>query len=334
MFHMFTSPFTRAAVVAGCFAAAAGGYVATLQNSELAMPAVEATPEVLPTSAAREPELQPIAVPSATPTQDSASSGAGRRAAAVQPAPRQTAAPAARSQAPQTSRREAPPERTVAADIASPPAVTAATQQEPSAAQVPPIDHTEDDPIPPVAAAAELPAVTAQELVVATDSVIGLQLDSTITSEQARIEDNVRAHVVRDVRVDGNVAIAAGSKAVGSVTTIERGGRFKERAQLGIRFHTLELVDGTHLPITTETVYRYGDSPVRSTATKIGGGAAVGAILGGIVGGGKGAAVGAGAGAGAGTAVVMAGGRNEAAFLTGTEITARILAPVTVTIEK
>jgi hypothetical protein len=330
---MFTSPFTRAAVIAGCFAAAAGGYVATLQNSELAMPAVEATPQVLPTSSAQELDLQRIAVPSATPTPQNASSRAGTRAAAP-PASRPATAPAARSQAPQTNRKEAAPERARNADIASPPAVPGATQQEPAAAQVPPIDHTEDDPIPPLAVAVEPPAVTARELVVATDSVIGLQLDSTITSEQAQIEDDVRAHVVRDVRVDGKVAIGAGSKAVGSVMTIERGGRFKERAQLGIRFHTLELADGTRLPITTETIYRYGDSPVRGTATKIGGGAAVGAILGGIVGGGKGAAVGAGAGAGAGTAVVMAGGRSEAAFPSGTEITARILAPVTVTVEK
>jgi hypothetical protein len=58
-----------------------------------------------------------------------------------------------------------------------------------------------------------------------------------------------------------------------------------------------------------------------------------GAILGAIVGGSKGAAVGASSGAGAGTAVVMAGDRSEAVFAAGTELTARILAPVTITVE-
>jgi hypothetical protein len=91
--------------------------------------------------------------------------------------------------------------------------------------------------------------------------------------------------------------------------------------------------DGTELPITTETVYRYGDSPGKTSATKIGGGAVAGAILGAILGGSKGAAVGASSGAGAGTAVVMAGDRSEAAFPVGAEITARILAPITVTLE-
>ena len=92
--------------------------------------------------------------------------------------------------------------------------------------------------------------------------------------------------------------------------------------------------DGTELPITTESLYRYGDSPGGSTAKKIGGGAAAGAILGVILGGAKGAAIGATTGAGAGTAIVVAGDRSEAVFAAGTEVTARILSPVTVTVER
>ena len=66
----------------------------------------------------------------------------------------------------------------------------------------------------------------------------------------------------------------------------------------------------------------------------IGGGAVAGAILGAIVGGAKGAAIGATSGAGAGTAVVMAGDRSAATFQAGAELTARILSPVAVTVEK
>ncbi len=108
------------------------------------------------------------------------------------------------------------------------------------------------------------------------------------------------------------VAIPAGSRVLGSVSVVERGGKMKERARLGVRFHTVILADGTELPLQTETVFREGDSPANASAAKVGGGAIGGAILGAILGGGKGAAIGAGVGAGAGTAAVMAGGRRAA----------------------
>jgi hypothetical protein len=193
-----------------------------------------------------------------------------------------------------------------------------------------PVPYVEQQPPTPPA----MPLPVFQELVVAPDSVVGLQIESTISSEQARIEDRVDGRVIRDVRVGGDVAIPVGAQAVGVVTLVERGGKFKERARLGIRFHTLVLADGTQLPITTETIYRYGEPPGNSSAAKIGGGAVAGAILGAILGGGKGAAVGATAGAGGGTAAVVASDRNEATFAAGTDLTARILSPVTVIIEQ
>ena len=178
----------------------------------------------------------------------------------------------------------------------------------------------------------EPPAKLFQELVVPADSVIGLQIENTISSEHARIEDRVDVRVTRDVRAGDRVAIPAGSRALGSVTFVERGGKFKERARLGIRFHTLVLSDGTRVPISTDTIYRDGEAP--TSAQKIGGGAVAGAILGAIMGGAKGAAIGATAGAGAGTAVTAAGDRSAATLPAGTAVTARILSPVTVTIEE
>jgi len=170
--------------------------------------------------------------------------------------------------------------------------------------------------------------------VIARDSVIGLQTENRISSETARVEDRVDARVTRDVRVGDRVAVPAGARAIGSVSLVERGGKFKERARLGIRFHTLVLADGTRVPINTETIFRDGDAPTASSAQKVGGGAIGGAIIGAIIGGGKGAAIGAAAGAGAGSAAVVAGGRQEAVLAPGTALTARINQPVTVTVEK
>src|SRR6185436_94654 len=131
-----------------------------------------------------------------------------------------------------------------------------------------------------------------------------------VSSETARLEDEVIARVTRDVRVGDRVAIPAGAKAHGEVTLVERGAR--ERARLGVRFTSIVLADGTRLPIDTEPIYREGDSVRNENAAKIGGGAIGGAIIGGILGGAKGAAIGSAIGGGAGTAAVAAGGRNAA----------------------
>jgi hypothetical protein len=173
-----------------------------------------------------------------------------------------------------------------------------------------------------------------EELVVSADSVIGLQAETTATTERARVEDRVEARVSRDVRVHDLIAIPAGARAIGSVTLVERGGRFKERARLGIRFHTLVLADGTRVPISTETIYRSGDAPGNETAARIGGPAVAGTIIGAIIAGGKGAAIGAAAGAGAGAATVMASDRNAAVLRSGEPMTVRLTAPITVTIEQ
>jgi hypothetical protein len=169
---------------------------------------------------------------------------------------------------------------------------------------------------------------------VPAEAVIGLQLESTIPSESARVEDRVEARVTRDVRANGRVAIPSGSRVLGSVSLVERGGKMRERARLGVRFHTLILADGTEVPLQTDTFFREGDAPGNASAAKVGGGAIGGAILGAILGGGKGAAIGAGVGAGAGTAAVMAGGRRHAEIRAGSPVTVKVLSPVTVTVER
>jgi type IV secretory pathway VirB10-like protein len=191
------------------------------------------------------------------------------------------------------------------------------------------------DPPPPVVEAPPAPPVREfVEVVIPASSVIGLQLDTSLSSERARVEDRVDARVTRDVTAGGRVAIPAGSRVIGSVTLVERGGKIKERARLGVRFHTLVFADGTELPIKTEAVFREGESPSGESARKIGGAAAGGAILGAILGGGKGAVLGGAAGAAGGTAATMAGDRNPASLSAGTVITVRLTDPVSVDVEK
>jgi hypothetical protein len=172
------------------------------------------------------------------------------------------------------------------------------------------------------------------DLVVPADAVLGLQIERTVSSELARVEDRVEARVTRDVRVGDRVAIPAGSMVQGSVMEVERGGKVKEKARLGIRFHTVVLADGSRLNIKTDSVIREGTSPAGESAAKIGGAAVGGAILGAIFGGGKGAVLGGAAGAAGGTAATMAGGRNPAVLPAGTTVSVRVQQPVTVSVEK
>jgi hypothetical protein len=173
-----------------------------------------------------------------------------------------------------------------------------------------------------------------EEVTVKEDSVIGIRLDSAISTETARLEDNVTAHVARDVTVAGHTAILSGARLEGNVSVVERGGKFKDRARVGIQFHSLILADGTRIRIQTETIFREGESPTGAAASKVGASALVGSILGAVIGGKKGAAIGATTGAAAGGAAVVATTNNVLVIPAGTPLTLRMTAPVTLSVER
>lgn len=324
---------TVAVVAASCITIGAAGAFLAGRTSKTATP--EATPVADVASGAVEQSEGVIAdAPSDAPTTAApalpvaAPPPVAARANTRIETPRAVPAPA--NAAPRAPSVPRPTEQThpAVADsraIATPPTVTEAKVTQPK-----PIQPAIAEPVAPPAP----PEPRYLDLVVATDSVLGLQMESSVTSEKARVEDEVTARVTRDVRVGDRVAIPAGSVARGEVTVVERGGKLRDRARLGIRFTSVVLADGTRVPVETDTIYREGDSPTGESAAKIGGGAIGGAIIGGIFGGAKGAAIGASAGAGAGTAAVVAGGRNSATLPSGTPVTVRLTKPATVTVEE
>ena len=201
------------------------------------------------------------------------------------------------------------------------------------APDLPPLASASFDP-PNGRTGAEPAVALTEELLIPADSVIGLQIDTFVTTDHAEVEDAVAARVTRDVMVARRVAIPAGSLVNGSVVMVERGGKLKGTARLGVRFHTVVLDDGVEVPIVTETVYREGRSRGRDNAARIGGGAVAGAILGAIFGGGRGAAIGGAAGAAGGTATAAAGDAEPATLPTGTTLTVRLSRPGSVTVER
>jgi hypothetical protein len=331
----------------GCIAAAAGGgYLAARQSAAPAATAIMA-PEVAPQPEAgngstpvseSEGVIAPEAAspaPAAPPKSSEPADVTPRRNAAPRPnrvtttpASRAATAKPTRTTDTRVARAEPAPEPPPAANTPAPPTGgmwetrPAVTPQPAPAAEVEP----ETPPAPP--------APEFVELVVPSDAVLGLQIERTVSSETARVEDRVEARVTRDVRVGERVAIPAGSIVQGSVAEVERGGKIKERARLGIRFHTVVLGNGSRLAIKTDAVVREGTSPAKESAAKIGGAAVGGAILGAILGGGKGAIIGGATGAAGGTAATMAGDRNPALLPAGTTVSVRMQQPVTVTVEK
>jgi hypothetical protein len=341
---MLSNRLAFAGLAIACVAAAAGGgYFATRQN---AVP-VPASAAIAPQATSAAPAAAPLKTTQSTQPADATAADAPQKKtpAAPEPAaapknarekvsarlPEPTATRAPRATG-QVARRDQRPMDRIPSDNsvqtqAPPPAplptIAGTLSSDPAAFGA---DDRADQEPPPSAE----PQRLFEELTVPSDSVVGLQIDSTISSEHARVEDRVDGRVTRDVRVNNRVAIPAGTRAIGAVTLVERGGKFKERARLGIRFNTLVLADGTRQAISTETIYREGEPP--ASAPKVGAGAVGGAILGAILGGGKGAVIGGMAGAGAGSAAVMAGDRNAAVLQAGTTMTVRVIAPVTVTI--
>jgi type IV secretory pathway VirB10-like protein len=336
---MFSKPLAFALLAVGCLTAAAGGaYVATRHNTaDVAVaappattpppPAAEAPGAVAETEAAVTPatpspaptvkvekEEAPIAAPRrSTPAGHPIASGSrSARASTPRTAPTAERAPAPQPVAP----APLPPVASAA------PAVTSVTDPKPDFAK--PVDPQPEPPRRP----------EFEQLVLPASSVIGLQVETALSSERARLEDRVDARVTRDVLVNGRVAIPAGSRVFGSVTLVDRGGKVKGAARLGIRFHTLVLADGSEVALNTEPFYRDGESPAGDSAKKIGGATAVGAILGGILGGGKGAVIGGATGAAGGTAAAMAGDRNAAVVAAGSIVTVHLASPATIQVEK
>ena len=310
-------------LVGACIAAGAGG--AYLANRDEARPAaVTAQADapgqaVAPANPVEQSEALVTDAPAAEAPRVTPPAVAPR---VTTPRPRQVAAPDPQAPVGRTSRPAVEPASPVVTDAPRP--------SLPDAAPIEPPRITDNEASRTVEPAGPL----FDELVVAANSVIGLEIESAITSERARVEDAVAARVTRDVKVGDRVAIPAGARAQGEVTVVERGGRLKERARLGVRFTSIVLADGTRLPIETDTIYREGDSPTSESAAKIGGAAIGGAIIGGILGGAKGAAIGTAVGAGGGSAAVMAGGRNAATLPSGTPVTVRVQDPVVVTVER
>lgn len=329
---MFAKPVVAGLLAAACITAAAGGaYVAVRQN-DAARPAASQAKQAAPAPAAAPvAETEALVAP---PKPESKPPAPAVEEPVERPSPRPRVAPsAARSPQARFERRETP--RPAPASQHDTHVATPAVEREaPVVPTLPPATPPPAvvEPLPEPPPAPQQPQIV--EVVVPASSVVGLKVETSLSSETARVEDRVEARVTREVLADGRVAIPAGARVLGDVILVERGGKMKTKARLGVRFHTLVLANGSSIPFRTDAIFREGSSPGSESARKIGGAAIGGAVLGAIIGGAKGAAIGGATGAGAGSAVVMSGDRNPATLPFGTVVTVRLTSPVSLDVEK
>jgi len=135
---------------------------------------------------------------------------------------------------------------------------------------------------------------------------LSIRLVDTLDSEKSQVGDSFRATLNAPVVIEDEVVLPQDADVQGRVVDVKSAGRYAGAATMTLELTTVTF-NGKTYNLTTNQWTRETKGRGKSTAGKVGGGAALGAIIGGIAGGGKGAAIGTIAGAGAGTGVATVG---------------------------
>ena len=190
--------------------------------------------------------------------------------------------------------------------------------------------------VPPNAAAQGFPnRLTTREVTLPAGTALPVIMDTAVASNTSRVEQPVRAHLSRDVRLDNEVVLPAGSDLYGTVTAVRRPGKVKGRSYISVRLTTLVPTGSNErYAIETGRIARTGRATKKKDAMKIGIPAAGGAAVGALIGGKKGALIGAGAAGGAGTAVVLSTRGEDVGISRGAPVTLRLASPVRVRLRR
>jgi hypothetical protein len=178
---------------------------------------------------------------------------------------------------------------------------------------------------PPPPAPTPTPRVT-----VPSGTQLSIRLTDEVNSEKAQVGDIFHGSISAPITIDEQTVIPTTADVEGRVVDVKSAGRFAGASVLTLELTKLTM-NGRSYNLQTNQWTRSGNGRGKSTAAKVGGGAAVGAVLGGIFGGGKGAAIGSVAGAGAGTGVSAAGKGQQIILKPEAVIAFQLQSPVTVT---
>lgn len=188
-----------------------------------------------------------------------------------------------------------------------------------------------------------------KRIVVPRDTTIPLALKNSISSRTASVGQSIYCETIYPITVGNRIVIPAGSYVKGSVTQVVRPGHVKGRAQLGLRFDSITLANGTTRPLRAtlsgfagngkEGFHKQeskieGESSKGSDAATVAETTVTGAEIGTIAGAaghsvGKGLGIGSAAGAAGGLIWVLASRGKEIVLPSGTNLELQLSAPLT-----
>ena len=195
-----------------------------------------------------------------------------------------------------------------------------------------PMQNSNPEPAQPAPAPAATPAPppAPKRVTIPSGTALAIRLVDELDSETAQPGQTFKATLDSPLSVDGEVVIPAGHDVQGHVIDVKSAGKFAGRSELALQLDRISVGNRSY-NIQTDQYRREGSSRGKSTATKVGAGAAIGAIIGGIAGGGKGAAIGAAAGGGLGGGVQAATKSQQIKLPTESVLTFTLQSSVTVT---
>jgi hypothetical protein len=158
----------------------------------------------------------------------------------------------------------------------------------------------------PYAPAAPSYSLPRSPITVAPGTVLQLRTADSVDSKRAKEGTGLDFTVIRDVTVNGYLAIPRGATVHGVISQVKHAGELTGTPELALQITSLEL-KGVQYPIDSDQFRVKGPSKTGRTVGNAIGGALLGTIIGGAAGGGGGAAIGAVAGGTAGTALSAAG---------------------------
>ncbi|MCU1221643.1 MAG: putative periplasmic or secreted lipoprotein [Candidatus Angelobacter sp.] len=177
---------------------------------------------------------------------------------------------------------------------------------------------------------APTPVPLPQKITVPSGTQLSIRLNDEVDSEKAQVGDVFHGSLSAPVSIGDETVIPTTADVEGRVVDVKSAGRFAGQSVLTLELTKLTM-NGKAYSLQTSQWTKSGNGRGKSTAAKVGGGAAVGAVLGGIFGGGKGAAIGAAAGAGAGTGVSAATKGQQIILKPEAIIAFQLQGPITVT---
>ena len=160
-------------------------------------------------------------------------------------------------------------------------------------------------------------------------TILQVRTTESLDNKRAKEGTPLEFTVIRDVAVNGVLAIPRGATVHGVVTGTRNSGELGGSAELALGLTSLEL-GGRSYPLDSDQFKVQGPNKAGHTAGNIIGGALLGAIIGGAAGGGGGAAIGAAAGGTVGTAASAASSGPRAWIPAEALVTFHLNTPVTV----